>query len=75
MYRNSILNISFFFTDENTREKFLFFGGPDCLHIEDGLSHYMPTETIPDFLGGPCTVCFKDFMEKNFCCKNYLIGT
>lgn len=44
------------FTDENTRQKFLFFGGPDCLHIEDGLEHYMPVEKIPDFLGGPCTV-------------------
>ncbi|XP_063698396.1 protein real-time isoform X2 [Culicoides brevitarsis] len=43
------------FIHENTRQKFLFFGGPDCLHIEDGLEHYMPVEKIPDFLGGPCT--------------------
>ncbi|XP_065077333.1 protein real-time isoform X2 [Ochlerotatus camptorhynchus] len=42
------------FIDENTRSKFLFFGGPDCLHIEDGLEHYIPTEKIPSFLGGSC---------------------
>lgn len=40
------------FIHENTRSKFLFFGGHDCLHIEDGLDHYIPTETIPSFLGG-----------------------
>uniref|UniRef100_A0A336LKE0 CSON007951 protein n=1 Tax=Culicoides sonorensis TaxID=179676 RepID=A0A336LKE0_CULSO len=43
------------FIHENTRQKFLFFGGPDCLHIEDGLELYMPVDKIPDFLGGPCT--------------------
>ncbi|XP_058451749.1 protein real-time isoform X2 [Malaya genurostris] len=42
------------FIDENTRPKFLFFGGPDCLHTEDGLEHYIPTESIPSFLGGSC---------------------
>lgn len=40
------------FIDENTRSKFLFFGGPDCMHTEDGLEQYIPTETIPSFLGG-----------------------
>ncbi|XP_058814646.1 protein real-time isoform X3 [Topomyia yanbarensis] len=40
------------FIDENTRPKFLFFGGPDCLHTEDGLEQYIPTENIPSFLGG-----------------------
>lgn len=45
------------FSDENTRQKFLFFGGPDSLHIEDGLEQYIPVDKIPDFLGGPCTVC------------------
>ncbi|XP_055589565.1 protein real-time isoform X2 [Uranotaenia lowii] len=42
------------FIDENTRSKFLFFGGPDCLHIEDGLEQYISTERIPKFLGGSC---------------------
>lgn len=41
------------FIDENTRTKFLFFGGPDSLHIESGLEHYIPQ--IPDFLGGSNT--------------------
>ncbi|XP_053692760.1 protein real-time isoform X2 [Sabethes cyaneus] len=42
------------FIDENTRSKFLFFGGPDCLHAEDGLEQYIPAENIPSFLGGSC---------------------
>ncbi|XP_055637386.1 protein real-time isoform X2 [Toxorhynchites rutilus septentrionalis] len=42
------------FIHENTRSKFLFFGGPDCLHTEDSLEHYIPTEKIPSFLGGSC---------------------
>lgn len=43
------------FIDENTRSKFLFFGGPDCLHTEDGLEQYIATEKIPSFLGGSCS--------------------
>ncbi|XP_055540255.1 protein real-time isoform X2 [Wyeomyia smithii] len=42
------------FIDENTCSKFLFFGGPDCLHTEDGLEQYIAAENIPSFLGGSC---------------------
>lgn len=42
------------FIDENTRSKFLFYGGPDCLHMKDGLEQYIDSSIIPDFLGGPC---------------------
>lgn len=45
-----------FISDENTRSKFLFYGGPDCLHMKDGLEVYIDSEVIPDFLGGPCEV-------------------
>ncbi|XP_055676738.1 protein real-time isoform X2 [Lutzomyia longipalpis] len=43
------------FIDENTRSKFLFYGGQNCLFPDDGLERYLPSEIIPDFLGGPCT--------------------
>ncbi|XP_050084848.1 protein real-time isoform X3 [Anopheles aquasalis] len=43
------------FIDENTRSKFLFFGGPDCMHMEDGIEQYVHTDKIPSFLGGSCT--------------------
>lgn len=43
------------FIDENTRSKFLFFGGPDCLHAEDGIEQYVHTDKIPSFLGGSCS--------------------
>ncbi|XP_067620289.1 protein real-time [Eurosta solidaginis] len=42
------------FIHENTRSKFLFYGGPDCLHMKDGLEQYIDSDIIPDFLGGPC---------------------
>uniref|UniRef100_A0A182NBD2 Protein real-time n=1 Tax=Anopheles dirus TaxID=7168 RepID=A0A182NBD2_9DIPT len=42
------------FIDENTRSKFLFFGGPDCMHAEDGIEQYINTDKIPSFLGGSC---------------------
>jgi len=42
------------FIDENTRQKFLFYGGNDY-QDEGGLIDYMPKEFIPDFLGGECT--------------------
>lgn len=42
--------------DENTRSKFLFYGGPDCLNMKDGLEFYIDSGVIPDFLGGPCSV-------------------
>lgn len=49
-----------FIPDENTRSKFLFYGGPDCVNISDGLEYYIDSGIIPDFLGGPCpvSVCF-----------------
>ncbi|XP_055301450.1 protein real-time [Sitodiplosis mosellana] len=42
------------FIHENTRSKFLFYGGPDCVNINDGLEYYIDSGIIPDFLGGPC---------------------
>ncbi|OWR53159.1 hypothetical protein KGM_207496 [Danaus plexippus plexippus] len=41
------------FIDENTRSKFLFYGGKDYLQ-PGGLLDYIPKDLIPDFLGGPC---------------------
>ncbi|XP_026314031.1 protein real-time [Hyposmocoma kahamanoa] len=41
------------FIDENTRSKFLFYGGKDYLQT-GGLLDYIPKDLIPDFLGGPC---------------------
>jgi hypothetical protein len=43
------------FIDENTRTKFLFYGGNDY-QASGGLVDYIPEEFIPDFLGGPCKV-------------------
>lgn len=43
-------------SDENTRSKFLFYGGQNCLSPDVGLERYIPSEIIPDFLGGPCAV-------------------
>ncbi|KNC22721.1 Protein real-time [Lucilia cuprina] len=42
------------FIDENTRSKFLFYGGADCLHMPDGLEQYIDKDIIPEFLGGSC---------------------
>lgn len=50
-------------SDENTRSKFLFYGGPDCLNINDGLEYYIDSGIIPDFLGGPCPVSSSNFYE------------
>ncbi|XP_069953802.1 SEC14-like protein 1 isoform X2 [Cherax quadricarinatus] len=41
------------FIDDNTRSKFLFYGGNDY-QGPGGLVDYMPKENIPDFLGGDC---------------------
>ncbi|KAK3853444.1 hypothetical protein Pcinc_040009, partial [Petrolisthes cinctipes] len=41
------------FIDDNTRSKFLFYGGNDYQGT-GGLVDYMPKENIPDFLGGEC---------------------
>lgn len=43
-------------TDENTRSKFLFYGGNDYLQSPGGITDYMPESVVPDFLGGPCKV-------------------
>lgn len=48
--------------DEHTRTKFLFYGGPDCLHMKDGLELYIDSSVIPDFLGGPCKVLKGEFV-------------
>lgn len=44
------------FIDDTTRSKFLFYGGNDY-QGPGGLTHYIPEEYIPDFLGGQCKVC------------------
>lgn len=60
MYVISYLqNHRFFIADENTRSKFLFYGGKDYLQA-GGLLDYIPKDLIPDFLGGPCKVRFLD---------------
>ncbi|XP_049811451.1 protein real-time isoform X1 [Schistocerca nitens] len=41
------------FIDENTRSKFLFYGGNDYQGAE-GLENWIPEQYIPDFLGGSC---------------------
>ncbi|XP_069684497.1 SEC14-like protein 1 isoform X1 [Periplaneta americana] len=41
------------FIDENTRSKFLFYGGNDY-QASGGLVDYIPQEFVPDFLGGSC---------------------
>ncbi|XP_063220835.1 SEC14-like protein 1 isoform X2 [Bacillus rossius redtenbacheri] len=41
------------FIDDNTRSKFLFYGGNDYQGA-GGLADYIPPEHIPDFLGGRC---------------------
>lgn len=41
------------FIDDNTKGKFLLFGGNDYQE-EGGLVDYIPEEYVPEFLGGPC---------------------
>ena len=43
------------FIDENTRNKFLIYGGKDYIG-PGGLVDYINKELVPDFLGGPCYV-------------------
>lgn len=43
------------FIDENTRKKFLIYGGDDYLG-HGGLVDYVDKRYIPDFLGGECFV-------------------
>lgn len=42
------------FIHENTRSKFLFYGGNDYNLSPGGLLDYIPENNVPDFLGGPC---------------------
>lgn len=43
------------FIDENTRKKFMIYGGKDYLG-PGGLIEFMDKQYIPDFLGGDCYV-------------------
>ena len=43
------------FIDDNTRNKFLIYGGKDYMG-QGGLIDYMEEKYIPDFLGGTCFV-------------------
>lgn len=45
------------FIDENTRNKFLIYGGNDY-QGSGGLVDYIDQKFIPDFLGGQCFVSF-----------------
>lgn len=56
-----MLIVKNFAADDYTRSKFLFYGGPDCLHMKDGLEVYIDSEAIPDFLGGPCEVSTQEW--------------
>lgn len=47
--------LTFVYVDDNTKSKFLLFGGNDYQE-EGGLVDYIPQEYFPDFLGGPCKV-------------------
>ncbi|XP_029202752.2 SEC14-like protein 1 [Acropora millepora] len=47
------------FIDENTRNKFLIYGGNDY-QDSGGLTDYISAEYIPDFLGGPCECNIKE---------------
>ena len=45
------------FIDENTRQKFMFYGGNDY-QGPNGLAEFVEERYIPDFLGGDCIVSF-----------------
>jgi hypothetical protein len=53
-----ILSIDFVLSDMNTRSKFLFYGGNDY-QDEGGLMAHIAEETLPEFLGGTCTVIYQ----------------
>ena len=63
--------------DENTRSKFLFYGGNDY-QANGGLVEYIPQEFIPDFLGGPCRVSIQLKLQLDLflfsVCEEYKIG-
>ena len=48
------------FIDENTRQKFMIYGGKDYLE-SGGLIEFIDMKYIPDFLGGECyvSICFE----------------
>lgn len=73
------LNINFA-SDDHTRSKFLFYGGPDCLHMKDGLEVYIDSKDIPDFLGGPCEVSVLKYSElfeesRTFSYRTFIVAT
>lgn len=51
----SVIPVFTYLLDENTRSKFLFYGGNDY-QASGGLVDYIPQEFVPDFLGGSCQV-------------------
>lgn len=44
----------------------MFYGGPNCLHPDDGLVNYLPEEVIPDFIGGTSKVTINLNFYTNF---------
>lgn len=44
------------FIDENTRQKFLIYGGKNYMEHVGGLPDHIEQQYIPDFLGGDCFV-------------------
>lgn len=51
------------FIDENTRQKFMFYGGNDYQE-PGGLRDFIDEKYIPDFLGGHCYVSLCFFFKK-----------
>ena len=60
------------FIDENTRRKFMIYGGKDYLGA-GGLIEFVEKQYIPDFLGGDCYVgCFYLHVCACVQCKRFL---
>lgn len=54
------------FIDENTRQKFMFYGGND-FQDPGGLRDFIDEKYIPEFLGGPCYVSLTLIKNLNKC--------
>lgn len=52
------------FIDENTRQKFMFYGGNDYQE-PGGLRDFIDEKYIPDFLGGHCYVSLFLFLKNS----------
>ena len=50
------------FIDENTRRKFMIYGGKDYMGA-GGLVEFVEKQYIPDFLGGDCYVSEAFYMK------------